>query len=114
MKLKLLEIGDLMQLRYLNVILNFRDCYDGQVLREFASSISKICYLDDFGVQDMSRGANNMKFLHDIPNPPLHIKHLLIGGTIDNLPDWVKSLTYLTHIELWWIDLHGDEIYSVL
>lgn len=108
-----IEIGHL-QLQKLHLVLNCMDCHNERVLKEIARSIGRMCSLNEFGVEDMMFSANNMRFLHEISSPPLQIKYLNIGGTIDKLPCWVESLTHLTHIELWWVNLRSDDIWGTV
>uniref|UniRef100_A0A0E0AGY3 AAA+ ATPase domain-containing protein n=1 Tax=Oryza glumipatula TaxID=40148 RepID=A0A0E0AGY3_9ORYZ len=107
------EIGDLAQLRVLGVILNCSNCSHKQVLTELAKSIDR-CSLHELFLDDMNFQANNMNFLLELPSPPKSLRVLYIRGIIDRIPGWVQSLTHLILIELWWINLHSNEIYGVL
>ncbi|KAF7067689.1 hypothetical protein CFC21_073546 [Triticum aestivum] len=108
------EMGDMVQLRRLGIVLRCTGCSDKPVLREIGNSIGRISSIRQISVEDMSEDANNMDFLHHLPSPPLLLRHITVGGKINGFPDWMASLTHLVHIELWWIDMHGDDIYGVL
>ncbi|BAT00481.1 Os07g0197300 [Oryza sativa Japonica Group] len=109
------EIGDLVQLRVLNVVLNCSNCSEAKVLTELAKSMGRCSQnLCKLFLEDMHFNANNMNFLLELPSPPKFLRVLYIGGTIDRTPDWVQSLTQLVEIVFWWTNLPSDEIYGVL
>jgi disease resistance protein RPM1 len=85
-----------------------------QVLEELAASLSKTYSLRSLNIGDLGN-TTILKFLHSLPMPPRLLRHLRITGDIGgHLPKWIDSLTYLVEILISWVDLSGDEPFSVL
>ncbi|PIA44119.1 hypothetical protein AQUCO_01700024v1 [Aquilegia coerulea] len=96
------ELGMLTQLRKLGIC-NLRD-EDGTQL--FAS-VQKMKYLHSFRVSSKSK-----RFLHSnsLSSPPVSLKYLHMGGTLDELPGWILSLQNLEELHLSYSGLKNDPI----
>ncbi|KAM3271635.1 hypothetical protein ACQJBY_042066 [Aegilops geniculata] len=113
------EIGELDQLQELCI---YVDTSEGQVdeniFKELACSLSKIYSLQWLEIGNFAcykwPFKQALQFLHDVEQPPQLLRYLRICGCLEELPDWMGSLTNLVELDISWSYLHCKQLFSVL
>ncbi|XBI96618.1 hypothetical protein VPH35_032880 [Triticum aestivum] len=105
------ELGELQQLGELRMKVE-TDPLHLDVRQKLAKSLSKIYSLRWLNVTDRVRDGQYLDFIHDINPPPRLLRYLRIGSGISKLPEWIRSLNYLTELFLSWTYLDGDKLFG--
>ncbi|TVU24764.1 hypothetical protein EJB05_27220, partial [Eragrostis curvula] len=108
------ELGELENLQRLSIYVNCYGSNGPKVLEELALSLSKTYSLRSLDMGDIGWEPKALNFLLELPSPPRLLRFLRIAGGIDELPNWVESLTYLVEFHMSWARLVDDQLFGIL
>lgn len=107
------ELCELQNLQSFDVYVDFEA--DSPVIPVLAKSLGKLHSLRRLGASHCNIWSGDMNFLCRLPAPPRLLRSLRIEGAVLNqLPNWVGSLTYLVDFTIMRAGLTGDQLFGVL